>query len=55
MMSVIAPTQVVFTQQQWLLDSTVLMISHSGDENYVVTQSTPFHPVSHIWPDHPAD
>lgn len=54
-MSVIAPTQVVFTQQQWLLDSTVLMISHSGDENYVVTQSTPFHPVSHIWPDHPAD
>ena len=22
---------------------------------YVITEMTPFHPVSHIWPDHPAD
>ncbi|MCG3866063.1 MULTISPECIES: alanyl-tRNA editing protein [unclassified Photobacterium] len=54
-MSAIAPTQVVFTQQQWLLDSPVMLINYDDENYYIVTQITPFHPVSHIWPDHPAD
>ncbi|WP_419205347.1 alanyl-tRNA editing protein [Photobacterium leiognathi] len=54
-MSVITPTQVVFTQNQWQIESQVLMMLPNNGQYYVVTQCTPFHPVSHIWPDHPAD
>lgn len=54
-MASITPTQVVFTQQQWQIDSVVQMKQEDDGQSYIVTQSTPFHPVSHIWPDHPAD
>ncbi|USD65804.1 alanyl-tRNA editing protein [Vibrio sp. SCSIO 43136] len=45
------PTQVLFPQGITTSTATVLHI----DGLDVVTDQTPFHPVSHIWPDHPAD
>ncbi|PSV23215.1 metal-dependent hydrolase [Photobacterium leiognathi subsp. mandapamensis] len=54
-MSVFTPTQVVFTQNQWQIESQVLMMLPNNGLYYVVTQCTSFHPISHIWPDHPAD
>lgn len=52
----ITPTQVVFTQQQWQIDTTIICaVSEKEGTTWVVTAQTPFHPVSHIWPDHPAD
>lgn len=49
------PTQVTFTQSVWQLSSEVTFISQDQQYTYIVTEKTPFHPVSHIWPDHPAD
>ncbi|UHJ60899.1 alanyl-tRNA editing protein [Vibrio furnissii] len=49
------PTIVTFTQSCHTLTSQVQLVQSSSDKLYVVTHSTPFHPVSHIWPDHPAD
>ncbi len=49
------PTQVTFTQSIWQLSSEVTFVSRDQQYTYVVTEKTPFHPVSHIWPDHPAD
>lgn len=49
------PTLVTFTQSNWTLTSQVQLIQPLADKLCVVTQVTPFHPVSHIWPDHPAD
>ncbi len=51
----VTPTKVTFCQQVWQLDSSVQLIDHADDKTYLVTEVTPFHPVSHIWPDHPAD
>lgn len=39
----------------WQLDSPIQLIQPANQYLYVVTETTPFHPVSHIWPDHPAD
>jgi len=33
----------------------VSWVEQADSSIYVVTEQTPFHPVSHIWPDHPAD
>jgi len=33
----------------------VLWLEQTDSSLYVVTEQTPFHPVSHIWADHPAD
>lgn len=49
------PTQVTFTQSIWQLSSEVTFVSQDQQHTYIVTEKTPFHPVSHIWPDHPAD
>lgn len=51
----ITATKTRFCHQTWQLEAPV-QLSHSTEEvTYVVTEETPFHPVSHIWPDHPAD
>jgi len=49
------PTQVTFTQSVWHLSSEVQFVQQDHQYLYIVTARTPFHPVSHIWPDHPAD
>lgn len=49
------PTQITFTQAIFSLSSPVQKIQPQGDQLCIVTARTPFHPVSHIWPDHPAD
>ncbi len=54
-MMFITPTKVTFCHSLWTCDATVQMIVPYDLGTYIVTESTPFHPVSHIWPDHPAD
>ncbi|WP_165310488.1 alanyl-tRNA editing protein [Vibrio ziniensis] len=49
------PTQVTFTQSIYQLASEVQFVRPHDEYLYVVSTQTPFHPVSHIWPDHPAD
>ena len=49
------PTISQFCHQIWQLNSEVLLVELGADYLYVVTHTSPFHPVSHIWPDHPAD
>ncbi len=51
----VSPTQVTFTQQIFQLTAKVQICQHQDDTTLLVTDQTPFHPVSHIWPDHPAD
>ncbi|MGF1752818.1 alanyl-tRNA editing protein [Vibrio makurazakiensis] len=51
----ITATQTQFCHGIWSLESIVQMVVPGNDVIYVVTKETPFHPVSHIWPDHPAD
>lgn len=48
-------TQITFTQSVFTLTSQVQKVQRDQDRLCVVTACTPFHPVSHIWPDHPAD
>lgn len=49
------PTTIRFCHATWQLQSSVQRVELGSDYLYVVTEQTPFHPVSHIWPDHPAD
>lgn len=51
----VSPTQVQFCHGIWSLTSKVQLVKHEADKTYVITEQSPFHPVSHIWPDHPAD
>lgn len=51
----ITPTITQFCHSTWHLEAQIQLIHQGEGVTYVVTQSTPFHPVSHIWPDHPAD
>lgn len=44
-----------FCHNTWQLQSNVQMTKQDEEFLLVVTERTPFHPVSHIWPDHPAD
>jgi alanyl-tRNA synthetase len=48
-------TKVYFCHQTWEMDSEIQLIDRNNDYLDIVTKETPFHPVSHIWPDHPAD
>ncbi|KWU00785.1 metal-dependent hydrolase [Vibrio toranzoniae] len=52
---VITPTITQFCHQIWQLKAKVLNIESDENKTYLITDVTPFHPVSHIWPDHPAD
>ncbi|KOO03994.1 metal-dependent hydrolase [Vibrio nereis] len=51
----VTPTITRFCHNTWQLDSKVLLSIQTPQQTFVVTKETPFHPVSHIWPDHPAD
>ncbi|MGL6025612.1 MAG: alanyl-tRNA editing protein, partial [Vibrio sp.] len=48
-------TEVTFPQGITTLDSQIMLCQPHSAGGDVVTYRTPFHPVSHIWPDHPAD
>lgn len=48
-------TKVHYCHQTWQLDSSIQLIDQHTDYMDIVVENTPFHPVSHIWPDHPAD
>lgn len=51
----VLPTKVLFTQGITQSLTQVSWVEQTDSGTYVVTEQTPFHPVSHIWPDHPAD
>jgi len=51
----VRPTKVLFTQGLTQSLTQVQWVEQTDISTYVVTEKTPFHPVSHIWPDHPAD
>ncbi|MET2848375.1 alanyl-tRNA editing protein [Vibrio owensii] len=51
----ITATKTRFCHQTWQLEAHVQFVLSTSEATYVVTDVTPFHPVSHIWPDHPAD
>ena len=51
----ITPTITQFCHQTWQLEAKVLYVESDESKTYLITDVTPFHPVSHIWPDHPAD
>lgn len=51
----VTPTIIRFCHDAWSMNSSVQMLVCEPKLCYVVTQATPFHPMSHIWPDHPAD
>ncbi|MCL9775978.1 alanyl-tRNA editing protein [Vibrio methylphosphonaticus] len=51
----ITATKTFFCHEMTKLESVVQMQVDSQEYTDVVVESTPFHPVSHIWPDHPAD
>lgn len=48
-------SKIHFCHQTWQLDSAIQLIDEHSNYTDIVVDSTPFHPVSHIWPDHPAD
>lgn len=52
---VIPPTITQFCHQIWQLKAKALYVESGDSKTYLLTNVTPFHPVSHIWPDHPAD
>ncbi|KLV05979.1 metal-dependent hydrolase [Photobacterium aquae] len=55
-MTAVTATKVLFPEHCYQSDATVqLAVDANGAGCYIVTDQTPFHPVSHIWPDHPAD
>ena len=51
----INPTITQFCHQTWSLIATTQYLEQQTEKTYLVVDKTPFHPVSHIWPDHPAD
>lgn len=51
----VTPTITQFCHNVWQLESTIQLVQQGSEYLHVVTEVTPFHPVSHIWPDHPAD
>ncbi|MEZ9491171.1 alanyl-tRNA editing protein [Vibrio splendidus] len=52
---VITPTITQFCHQAWQIKAKALYVENDDSKTYLITDVTPFHPVSHIWPDHPAD
>ncbi|MEZ8391238.1 alanyl-tRNA editing protein [Vibrio splendidus] len=52
---VITPTIIQFCHQAWQINAKALYVENDDSKTYLITDMTPFHPVSHIWPDHPAD
>ena len=48
-------TEVTFTRSSAPIDSEIICVKTDDHTVDIVTEKTSFHPVSHIWPDHPAD
>ncbi|WP_023603706.1 metal-dependent hydrolase [Aliivibrio logei] len=48
-------TDVLFCHQTWQHTSEIQLIKKTEQGQWLVVKETPFHPVSHIWPDHPED
>ncbi|WPC73525.1 alanyl-tRNA editing protein [Vibrio porteresiae] len=51
----LVPTQVTFPYSSESLETAIMSIQEGESYTDIVTLSTNFHPVSHLWPDHPAD
>ncbi|MDF2155559.1 alanyl-tRNA editing protein [Vibrio sp. CAU 1672] len=51
----VTPTRISFCHQTWQSQVNIQYVENHEQSTYVITDATPFHPVSHIWPDHPAD
>ena len=51
----VSPTKVLFSQAITQSLAQVQWVEKTDTSTYVIVDQTPFHPVSHIWPDHPAD
>lgn len=49
------PTIVTFSDGAVIGDGIVTRVEHGPDGTVVVTDTTPFHPVDHTWPDQPGD
>ncbi|UJF18953.1 alanyl-tRNA editing protein [Vibrio sp. SS-MA-C1-2] len=53
------PTKILFCHPDPAVRATaqaeVQLVKQQDNKTYIVTDKTPFHPVSHIWPDHPSD
>ncbi|WP_428772261.1 alanyl-tRNA editing protein [Vibrio sp.] len=49
------PTLSFFCHQTWQMQATVQRLERQDGIFCLITDRSPFHPVSHIWPDHPAD
>ncbi|QUM76457.1 alanyl-tRNA editing protein [Moritella sp. 24] len=49
------PTKVLFSQVITESLAHIQWLEKTDVSTYVIVDQTPFHPVSHIWPDHPAD
>ncbi len=48
-------TTILFCHNIWQHTSDVQLIKETEQGKWLVVTETPFHPVSHIWPDHPED
>ena len=51
----LSATEILFCHNTWQHTSVVQLIKETDQGTWFVTKETPFHPVSHIWPDHPED
>jgi len=49
------PTKVLFSEAITQSLAQVQWVEKTDISTYVIVDQTPFHPISHIWPDHPAD
>lgn len=55
-MSSVTATRVLFADHQTQAQASLeLCVPASPAGTWLVTDQSPFHPVSHLWPDHPAD
>lgn len=54
-MKTLSATEILFCHNTWQHSSEVQLIKETQQGKWIVTKQTPFHPVSHIWPDHPED
>ncbi|MCP3697770.1 MAG: alanyl-tRNA editing protein [Aliivibrio sp.] len=54
-MTQLSATEILFCHNTWQSNSIVKLIKETEQGKWIVTKETPFHPVSHIWPDHPED
>lgn len=48
-------TRIIYALDTLTLQSRVIFIRSSDLENIIITEKTPFHPISYTWPDQPGD